>query len=33
MSGLTLLFAASDMYSACEASLIVRSSYGRSDLP
>ena len=33
MSGLTLLFIASDMDSACEASLIVSSSYGESGLP
>jgi len=33
VSGLTLLLAASDMDPACEASLMVCGSYGRSDLP
>ena len=33
MSGLTLLFTDSDMDSACEASLIVSSSYGWTGLP
>ena len=33
MSGLTLLLIASDMDPACEASLAVCGSYGRSGLP
>ena len=33
MSGLTLLLTASDMDPACEASLTVCGSYGRSGLP
>ena len=33
VSGLTLLLTASDMDPACEASLTVCGSYGRSGLP
>ena len=33
VSGLTLLLTASDMDPACEASLTICGSYGRSGLP